>query len=403
MKRICRACSGGNLFEMIDLGNLPIAHRLLSRPDEEEKKYPFALHCCADCGLIQICDPIDPALLYFDYNYCFSSWKPEPHIEDEAQVIFSQIPVNSALEIGCNDGKFLELLKIKGALTLSGIEPNRVAGRQAKAKGFNLYPELFNGKLCDKIVKGTGKFDLVVARQVLEHILDIKDFFGCVDALLDDKGHLFIDLPDFQASLSMGDCSMLWEEHVSYFTEPVIRNTLLRFGFEPVFVKKYDFSGGTIAILAKRSRPVKNGRSAEGLVENARLFSEKARRYAKTLHERLSQYRSKKHKIILYGVGCRACTVVNYLELGEYIDFAVDDQPQRQNKYMPGSRLKIMPSQAIKELGGSVLCLLAVNQENENSVKRNLNNGAEQKIDFISLFSPETILIQRSKQNADTR
>ncbi len=66
MKRICRACSGQNLFEMIDLGSLPIAHRLLSRPDEAEKKYPFVLHCCADCGLIQICEPIDPALLYFD-------------------------------------------------------------------------------------------------------------------------------------------------------------------------------------------------------------------------------------------------------------------------------------------------------------------------------------------------
>jgi len=382
---------------MIDLGSLPIAHRLLSRPDEAEKKYPFVLHCCADCGLIQICEPIDPALLYFDYNYCFSSWKPEPHIEDEAKAIFSQVAVNSVLEIGCNDGKFLELLKIKGARSLFGIEPNRVAGRQAAAKGFNLYPGLFNAKLCAKIVKDSPKFDLVVARQVLEHLLDIKDFFACVDALLEPKGHLFIDLPDFEASLSMGDCSMLWEEHVSYFTEPVIRNTLLRFGFAPVFVKKYDFSGGTIAILAKRSRPVNNGHSAEELVENARKFRQKAGNYGKLIHEILGQYRNKKHKIILYGVGCRACTVVNYLGLGEYIDFAVDDQSQRQNKYMPGSRLQILPSQAIRELGGPVLCLLAVNQENENSVKRTLNACAEQKIDFVSLFSPDAVLAQRSK------
>jgi len=281
---------------MIDLGSLPIAHRLLSRPDEEEKKYPFVLYCCADCGLIQICDPIDPALLYFDYNYCFSSWKPEPHIEDEAREIFSQVPVNSALEIGCNDGKFLELLKIKGARSLSGIEPNPVAGRQAKKKGFNVYPELFNAKLCGKIVKDSGKFDLVVARQVLEHILDISNFFACVDALLDDKGHLFIDLPDFEVSLSMGDCSMLWEEHVSYFSEPVIRNTLLRFGFEPVFVKKYDFSGGTIAMLARRSRPVHNGCRAEELVENARFFSEKADSYGKLIYEQLRQYRKQSRR-----------------------------------------------------------------------------------------------------------
>jgi|GEM_PF-6813470 len=50
-----------------------------------------------------------------------------------------------------------------------------------------------------------------------------------------------------------------------------------------------------------------------------------------------------------------------------------------------------------EELGGPVLCLLAVNQENENSVKRTLNACAEQKIDFVSLFSPDAVLAQRSK------
>ena len=32
-------------------------------------------------------DPIDPEILYGEYNYCFSEWKPQPHMADEIEVI----------------------------------------------------------------------------------------------------------------------------------------------------------------------------------------------------------------------------------------------------------------------------------------------------------------------------
>jgi len=399
MRLSCRACSGNKLIEMINLGKQPVAHRLLSTPDEGEKCYPFLVHFCKDCGLIQVCDPIDPKELYLDYNYWFSSWKLEPQINDEIETITDHIHGKKIFEIGCNDGKFLELLKAKGASMLTGTEPNLKASQHARQRGFNVYSEMLNEPLCKKMVGEFGGFDTVVARHVLEHVLDIDLFFRCVNTLLSEKGFLFLGVPDFEIGLSMGDCSTLWEEHVSYFTEPVISNMLLKFGLEPVFINRYNFSGGVMAILAKRTSKLSSSQPIDRLKEKAVSFSQEVDRYKKQIHKTLKQYRGNGYEIALYGVGCRACTAVNGLALGEYIDFAIDDQQERQDRYMPGSRLPIYSPDRIKDSTKPLVCLLAVNQENESNVMSRLRGITTANIEFASLFSPNNIWQELEKLN----
>ena len=397
MKLSCRLCSSNELVEMINLGDQPVAHRILSTPNDREINYPFVVHFCNSCGLIQICNPIDPKELYLDYNYCFSSWKAEPHMDREVETILAGTHGNSVLEIACNDGKFLQALKGKGKSLLFGIEPNPFASQKAREKGFTVYSEMLNESLCKKIVDSFGKFETVVARQVLEHLLDIENFFSCVDILLSEDGFLFIDIPDVGIALSMGDCSVLWEEHVNYFKESVIKSALLRFGFQSVAVERYTFSGMTLAILAKRTAIVVNNQFPDGLTEHACAFNQKLNKYRQLLERTLSEHRRKQTKVVLYGVGCRACTVVNGLNLGRYIDFAIDDQPERQNKYMPGSKLPIRTPDVLKDSSNPIICLLAVNQENESIVKQKMKNNSSAKIKFVSLFSPKNIWLELEK------
>lgn len=400
MEISCRVCSSDNLFEMINLGRQPIAHRLLTTPNDQEKKYPIAIYFCKDCGLVQISEPIDAKELYCDYNYCFSSWKEEPHMDDEADIILKHAQEGEfILEVGCNDGKFLQLMREKGAQFLIGVEPNPFASKIARERGFEVSTDLLNEKLCVQIVNKFGKFKTVVVREVLEHILDMKQFFKCIDILLEQDGYLFIDTPDSEIALSMGDCSILWEEHPSFFTESVIRNILLRFGFEPTFVSRYNFSGGIMMILAKRTASIVNNQCTKEIEGKLLAFSEKVGNYGKRLVNILKRFRNKGYKIILYGVGCRACTIVNALNLGEHLDFAIDDQLERQNKYMPASKLPIRNPQEVTNYSQPFVCLLAVNQENENKVKSRLQDIVNKPVEFISLFSPNDIW--RELKNAE--
>ena len=388
----CRACSNNQLLRMADLGKQPIAHRFLSGPQEAEEKFPFVLDYCPVCGLVQICDPINPKLLYLDYNYCFSSQKPEIHIDDQVKTIIEQAAPGSVFEVGSNDGKFLKLLKEKGVLQVTGIEPNPFASQIARDRGLSVYTEMLSEELAQSLVREKGKFDLVVVRSVLEHLLDLKQFFRCVDTLLAESGFLFIDVPDVRSGIAMGDCSVFWEEHVSYFSENSLLGLLTNFQFKPVSIKKYNFSGGFVSILAKADPAVAVDLSKDSqLGGSISEFEQKMQSYGDFLRQTLDKCRRQGYAVVVYGVGCRAVTVINVLGLGDYIDFAIDDEPERQNKYMPGSRLIIRPPQSLGSSKQPIACLLAVNQENEEKVKARLKDIVRGKVEFVSLLSPSDI------------
>jgi len=392
----CRACHSDQMELMIDLGRQPIAHRLPPAPDAPEDQFPFALHLCGSCGLPQIVDPIPPEILYRDFNYCFSGWKPQPHIADEIERILAARPVAQAFEIGANDGLFLNALKERGVARPMGLEPNQVAGAIAREAGFTVYEDLLSDDLAHKVVADQGQMDMVCARQVLEHLGDIDGFFRAVDILLKPDGVLFVDIPDFGGGLRTGDVSVLWEEHVSYFTEPVLVALLRRHGFITTDAAHYDFSGGTLALVARRASHLEQEAESTvsvdpAILDLARSYGDRVHAYGAQLRDMLSDLRLQGRQVVLYGVGCRACTTVNGLQLGPLIDFAVDDQKERQGLFMPGSKLPIQATESLVNDERPRLVLLAVNNENENKVRARLASLLGSEPPTLSLQSPNDI------------
>lgn len=390
MKKACRNCKGTNLVEIIDLGKMPIAYRLLESVDDEVSLYARVLHWCQSCGLGQIVDPIDPELLYMDYNYCFSSWKDEPHIPDEIRTIFRHMKVESCFDIGCNEGVFLDALKTHGVSVLFGLEPNRVTSQMARDRGFTVYTQLLSEEICKKAVKENGQFDLVVTRQVLEHLADLDLYFRCVDILLKPEGYLFIDVPNVSAGLKVGDCSILWEEHINYFTEDVLRMILEKNGYNPLELSHFNFSGGGMAVLSKRG-PCRSEEHPVVIPREFLGFENKVRGYADRLRYTLAEVREKGYLVVLYGIGNRGSTIVNGLKLSEFIDFAVDDQKERQGLFVPGSLLPIHPSTKIQNQNQPIVCLLAVNNENEDAVIKRLHAAPVNRFQCLSLLAPNDI------------
>jgi SAM-dependent methyltransferase len=389
--RHCRLCHADRLRPVIDLGAMPIAHRMLREHDESEERFPFAVTVCEACGLPQIAEPIDPDILYRDFNFNFSSWKVEPHEPDELDTIHSFHKPAKVFEIGCNDGRFMDELRKRGAKVLFGVEPNSVSSEIARKRGIEVHHDMVSPAITQGAVAKHGKFDLVVSRQVLEHIGDFENFFACVDIALADDGYLFLAVPDFAPGRAAGDVSVLWEEHVNYFTEETLLALLARKGFEPLSVKKYNFSGGSLAVTARRSKlksPSFDGRASADAAEQ---FGKRARDYGRRLVPALSRLRDKGTQIVMYGAGCRACTFANTFELGGLIDFAIDDQKERQGLFMPGSRIVIRSPDELKKPSSPLVCLLAVNNENEAEVSAKLKDMLERPLTIVSIFAPADI------------
>lgn len=109
----------------------------------------------------------------------------EKHIPD-----FRRLQI---LEVGCAEGGFLKVLQDLG-MKVTGIEiaPHRV--KIAKQKN----PEL-DIRVMDvtdpEIVEELGSYDMVVLRDVIEHVPDRNAAFLVINKLLENKGYLYITFP----------------------------------------------------------------------------------------------------------------------------------------------------------------------------------------------------------------
>ena len=94
----------------------------------------------------------------------------------------------------------------------------------------------------------------------------------------------------------------------------------------------------------------------------------------------------------MFGAGHLACAFANFMGVADLIEFVADDTPQKQNKFLPGARLPIVPSAALAERGIK-LCLLALSIGNEDAVIGRNDAFARAGGMFRSIFraSPRSI------------
>lgn len=391
---LCRVCRADQFMPIVDFGEMPVAHRLLQQQDSSEQLYSFALEACITCGLLQNHHPIDPEELYRNFNYCFSDWKAEKHLPDEINFIFENISPRSALDVGCNDGKFLQALRERSLEKLAGIEPNPLTASRARERGLDVRETMATPDACKELVREKGQFDLITCRQVMEHVTDLQIFFAALRELVIDDGFLFVDVPDLMPSLLSGDCSTFWEEHVQYFVKATLELLLRNEGFTPIASRMYNFSGGTIAILARKTGvlPLPSELSKNS-VDSGLLssFGTRIDSYRTRLVQSLRQAKEQGFFVAIYGSGVRACMAINGLNLGAFIDVALDDQLERQQKFVPGARIPITAPETLNEQTKPILCILAVNAENDEVVSARLKSITTLDLQFITICAPGNI------------
>jgi SAM-dependent methyltransferase len=227
MNERCRLCGRPAVETLIEFGSHPIAHQFLETPDQEEYTHPVTLGFCGECGLTQLIDPIPPERLYTQYHW-LSSWKWNPHVPRLLETIEHLpgiSPDSPVLEVGSNDGTFLAELRDRGFSNLLGLEPARDAQAAATARGIETIAAYFTPEQAEEIAASFGRCDVFLARQVLEHIEDLRDFGDAMRRVLNPGAHVIVEVPDFGFNQEAPDYSAIWEEHVNHFTE----RTLARF------------------------------------------------------------------------------------------------------------------------------------------------------------------------------
>ena len=389
----CNLCRNSNLLPMIEFGSFPIMKHYLKDKEEIQPVFPMNMFVCKSCGLTQLVDSCPPEFLYDNY-VTLSSWKSQPQIQDEINILSSLESFDKdskIFEIGCNDGIFFDRLVQNGFNNFIGIEPTSDSFRISKEKGYNVINEYLNETTAKAIKDEHGTFDLVMARHVLEHISDLPNMLKSIDLLLSENGYVLIEVPNFSRCLESYNYA-LWEEHVNYFTFDTMKYYLSQIGIEMVHEKSIIFSGEAILVIGRKTKSgIKAFDYLETLIASNLNYANKWPAFKNTVLDYLKAEKANGKKIAVYGAGSSTFCLLNFLEVSPYIDMILDDQLEKQNLFAPGCKLPIISGAALYESNIDI-CFLAVNVENEQKVitkhQEWVNNGGT----FWSLIPPSEIL-----------
>lgn len=152
-----------------------------------------------------------------------------PELESRVLPIAYEIRKGSkVLDIGCNDGTFIQLLKDKRDCDVTGVDISEKLVEEAKAKGLNVI-------LADaeNLPFEDGTFDYVTCMEVFSHLTDINVALSEIKRVLKPKGVLLGSVPHKILDIYGWHDRRL---HRIFFEEDLIRQKL-KTEFQDVFIR----------------------------------------------------------------------------------------------------------------------------------------------------------------------
>jgi len=393
----CQICESDRVKILLDCPPQPLCNRFVADIGLEEYRHPLTLGQCQECALIQIIQPVPdeeivPRLKWLSYK------EPQDHIGDLADLIRS-LPNITTDSIVCGisykDDTLLEALAGRGLSRTWRIAPKEDLGIAIPGAGGETVQAYLTPDAAKRLVRQHGQADIIIARHIYEHASDTGRLLRAVKQLLAPSGYIVFEVPDCTEVLSARDYTMLWEEHILYFTPDTFKAS---FGLADLSLRHYrsypypvEDALVAIAQVGKDSKPTVLASDILGSeLATGATYAGGLQGCAENVRRLLKEHRDAKGKIAVFGAGHLTCTYINLMGIGDYIDFVIDDNPNKKGLYMPGSCLPICGSDLL--VSGEVdLCLLGLRPEAEPKIiERNkafLDGGGT----FASIFPTSKI------------
>ena len=339
------------LKQKINFGNLPLINNYTIK--KNLKKYPTIISQCQNCLLIQLKYSV-PDKLLFPNNYSYLSGNSEEKINNFISIL-AKIKKTSKkknpqiLDIGSNDGSFLEIVKKKYPKVL-GVEPTNTA-RNAIKKGINTIKKSLNFKLAKKILNKYSKFDFIIASNFFAQTNNLKEILKSIKLILDKKGLLIVEVQYLYELLLQKGFDSFHHEHIAYYTLSSITKLLEKYNLYVFDAEKLKVHGGMLRVyISLNKKPItkkmkkilasENDRNIINKIKNLNLFRIK---FSNKLNKFFYNLKKKGKKIYGMGAAPRACVMLNSANLTKNeIDLVGEvSKSLKCNKYVPGTDIMV--------------------------------------------------------------
>lgn len=381
----CRFCKTELTDTFIDLGNSPASNSFLTKEElnEPEVFYPLKVYTCSKCFLVQV-DEYKKSDAIFDSNYVyFSSYSKSwlAHAKKYTELMterFKYSASSQVIEIASNDGYLLQYFKEKNIPVL-GIEPTANTAKVSMEKGIENVVDFFGVRLATKLAAENRKADLLLGNNVLAHVPDIMDFVGGMKVILKDTGVVTMEFPHLMQLVDNNQFDTIYHEHFSYLSFYTVQQIFAANGLEMFDVDEIPTHGGSLRIYAKHAEDKSKEISvnvadllekekAKGLTTMAYYegFQKRALKVKMDITDFLIQQKRADKIVAAYGAAAKGNTLLNYCGIkSDLIEFVVDANPHKQNKFLPASHIPVTSEATIKERKPDYVIILPWNLKDE--------------------------------------
>lgn len=380
----CRFCGAALRHVMVDLGMSPPCESYVSfeQLNHMEPFYPLCVYVCERCFLVQLQEYISPQEIFSHYAY-FSSYSTSwlKHAEEYVAMISERLGLGASskvVEIASNDGYLLQYFKQRGIPCL-GVEPAANVAEAAVAKGIPTTVAFFGRETARRLRDEGVSADLLLGNNVLAHVPDINDFVGGMKILLAPGGTITMEFPHLVRLMEGNQFDTIYHEHFSYLSLGVVEQIFAHHGLTVFDVEELWTHGGSLRIYACHSGPDAPAPSvcmlkvradeAERRLDSLEGYAGFASQVNGTkfeLLECLIRLRRAGKTIAGYGAPGKGNTLLNFCGIRtDLLDYTVDRNPFKHNKYLPGTHIPIYSPEKIAETQPDYVLILPWNFKDE--------------------------------------
>ncbi len=363
----CFSCGSQQTSPLLQINDVPLVMTVPQPSQAEARRVPrgsVALRFCRSCGHVFNNDYQASALEDDRGDHTTLEYSPSfrRYSRDLAAKLVDRFSLRgrTIMEVGCNRGHFLKLLCDLGKNDGIGIDPNCHTECHSAPSGITIVREAL--ETCEE----PRDASFLCCRRVLEQLDRPAPFLRSLHnrVVSPPECQMFFEVRN---GLLMLQETAAWDPHYqqcSYFTPTSLTQALARAGFAVELVQ--DSFGGQF--LCGQARPVTPAGGAphaiakddlEQVTTLAEDFQRLYRDKIQSWDERLTTLSAQGKRVVVWGAGSKGATFLNLLPASDVVQYAVDINPQKHCRFVPGSGHEIVSPGFLREFQPD--CVIVMN------------------------------------------
>jgi len=357
----CLSCHS-KISTIINFKKVPLVNNFHKSNFISNKKYLLNLCVCNKCKVLQLRDSPKENKMYNNYKH-FSSASGDnlAHLKNLSDYIKNQFSKDSTiLEIGCNDGSLLLMLK-KRFRNVFGVDPGKNFKKIHKNNELLTISKHFEKKTIPEIYKKfkNKKFDLIIGLNVFAHFKKVQEAFRLISNLLSPYGKFIFEVAYAKETIMKSKFDTIYHEHIFNHTLTGLENMIKKTEININDVSVLKTQGGSLRLICsfnkKKNNNVKKILNNEKLLgyNNIKFYNSTKKKIQckiNLINNFIKKKINIKSKILLIGAPARGVMFFNTTSLKQYKNLMiVDDTKEKILNYFPGSETKIMSWNSLKK------------------------------------------------------